>query len=65
MKTMRSRAATTEKSRLRKACRGQVIAEYVVFLAVTLAFVAALVLLMRVVGEHSDRNVERIGYSVP
>ncbi len=62
---MRSRAVTTDRCKLRKACRGQVIAEYVVFLAVTLAFVAALVLLMRVIGEHSDRNVERIGYSVP
>ena len=50
---------------MRRSCRGQVIAEYVIFLAVTLAFVAALVLLMRVVGESSDRNVERIGYSVP
>ena len=62
---MISRAAIIKRCSVRRSCRGQVIAEYVIFLAVTLAFVAALVLLMRVVGENSDRNVERIGYSVP
>ena len=39
--------------------------EYVIFLAVTLAFIAALVFLMRTVGEHGEKNVERIGYAVP
>lgn len=62
---MRSRVGTTEKLKFRKSSSGQAIAEYVIFLAVTLAFVAALVFLMRAVGEHGEKNVERIGYSVP
>lgn len=60
---MRSKIATTDRKK--KYCRGQAVVEYVVFLAVTLAFIAALVFLMRTVGEHGERNVERIGYSVP
>ena len=58
---MRSRAGITEK----KHCRGQVIAEYAIFLAVTAVLIIVLVFLMRAVGEHGERSVERIGYSVP
>ena len=60
---MRSNIATI--NRRKKYCRGQAVVEYVIFLAVTLAFIAALVFLMRTVGEHGEKNVERIGYAVP
>ena len=62
---MKSRTATIDLLKRRKRCRGQVFTEYVVFLAVTLALIGALVFLMRAVGAHGEKSVERIGYSVP
>ena len=62
---MKSNTATIDLVKKRRRCRGQVFTEYVVFLAVTLALVGALVFLMRAVGAHSEKSVERIGYSVP
>lgn len=62
---MRSKIATIELLKFRKKCRGQVFTEYVIFLAVTLVLIGALVFLMRAVGDHGEKSVERIGYSVP
>lgn len=59
---MRSRAAIIKKGR---SCRGQVIAEYVIFLAATLVLLMVLVFLMRAVGAHGEKTVDRIGYSIP
>ena len=59
---MRSKAGTIKS---RRACRGQVIAEYVIFLAATLVLLLVLVFLMRAVGAHGEKTVDRIGYSVP
>ncbi|MBE6391350.1 MAG: hypothetical protein E7042_04000 [Lentisphaerae bacterium] len=60
---MRSRAAIIKKGR--RSCRGQVIAEYVIFLAATLVLLMVLVFLMRAVGAHGEKTVDRIGYSIP
>lgn len=62
---MKSSTDTTELLKSRKKCRGQVFTEYVVFLAISLALIGALVFLMRAVGAHGEKSVERIGYSVP
>lgn len=50
---------------MKRGQRGQVVAEYVIVLAVTLMLVLALVYLMRAVGEHGELSVERIGYAAP
>lgn len=64
-KKMRSKTTVIEFEKKHRECRGQVIAEYAMFLAVTLVLIVALVFLMRAVGEHGEKSVERIAYSVP
>ena len=59
---MRSKAGTTDS---RRFCRGQTITEYVMFLAATMVLLLVLVFLMRAVGAHGEKTVDRIGYSVP
>lgn len=59
---MRSKVGTTDS---RRFSRGQTIAEYVMFLAATMVLLLVLVFLMRAVGAHGEKTVDRIGYSVP
>ena len=57
--------ADEAKSGRQLRCAGQVVVEYVMFLAATLVLILALVFLMRAVGDHGHRTVERVGYEVP